>query len=81
VVVTVAGLRLPFKEISPADLLPAGDWPSPTLLGASGGEGPVQVTIEYHPRPGLEQDVIRALRDGRYARRRTGAVSWRVCPR
>jgi hypothetical protein len=52
VVVTVAGLRLPFKEISPADLLPAGDWPSPTLLGASGGEGPVQVTIEYHPGPG-----------------------------
>lgn len=78
VVVTLAGLRLPFKEISPADLLPAGDWPSPPLLSTTGTNGPVQVTVEYRPRPGLEQDLVRALHTGRRARRRTGAVSWRV---
>jgi hypothetical protein len=78
VLVTLAGLRLPFKAISPADLLPAGDWPSPRLLDATGSDGPVQVTIEYRPRPGLEQDLARALHDGRRARRRTGAVSWRA---
>src|ERR1700722_9726451 len=32
--VAVAGLRLPFKPIAPDGLLPAGDWPSPQLLGA-----------------------------------------------
>jgi MFS family permease len=78
VLVTLAGLRLPFKAISPADLLPAGDWPSPRLLDATGSDGPIQVTIEYRPRPGLEQDLARALHDGRRARRRTGAVSWRA---
>jgi Transmembrane secretion effector len=74
----LAGLRLPFKDISPADLLPAGDWPSPPHLSTTGTDGPVQVTIEYRPRPGLEQELIRALHAGRRARLRTGAVSWRV---
>src|ERR1700691_865334 len=78
VVVTLAGLRLPSKEISPADLLPPGDWPSPPLVSTTGTDGPVQVTIEYRPRPGLVQDLVRALHAGRRARRRTGAVSWRV---
>ncbi len=78
VVVTLAGLRLPFKDISPADLLPAGDWPSPPLVNATGTDGPVQVTIEYRPGPGLEQELIQALHAGRRARLRTGAVSWRI---
>jgi hypothetical protein len=39
---------------------------------------PVLVTVEYRPKPGLESAVVQKLRDGRYARRRTGAVSWRV---
>jgi predicted MFS family arabinose efflux permease len=76
--VAVAGIRLPFKAISPHDLLPAGDWPEPQLIGATATDGPVLVTLEYRPRPGLEQDLVAALYAGRYARRRTGAVSWRV---
>ena len=36
------------------------------------------VTIEYWPRPGLEGDLVQSLYAGRYARRRTGAISWRV---
>ena len=33
--VAVAGVWLPFKAISPQDLLPAGDWPDPQLVGAA----------------------------------------------
>jgi Transmembrane secretion effector len=69
---------LPFKAISPRELLPAGDWPAPHLVGAAATDGPVQVTLEYRPRPGLERDLVQALYAGRHARRRTGAVSWRV---
>jgi MFS family permease len=78
VVVAVAGLWLPFKPIPPAELLPAGDWPAPRLVGATATEGPVLVTLEYRPRPGLEQDLVDALYRVRRARHRTGAVSWRV---
>jgi MFS family permease len=76
--VTLIGAVLPFKAISPGDLLPAGDWPSPQLIGAGEGQGPVLVTLEYRPRPGSERELIEALYAGRYARRRTGAHSWRV---
>ncbi len=76
--VALAGLWLPFKAISPNDLLPAGDWPTPHLVGSAGTDGPVQVTIEYRPKPGLEQELVAALYAGRLARRRTGAVRWRV---
>ncbi len=76
--VALAGVWLPFKAISPADLLPAGDWPDPQLLDAGVSDGPVLVTLEYRPRPGLEGDLVDALHAGRHARRRTGAVSWRV---
>jgi Transmembrane secretion effector len=38
----------------------------------------VLVTLEYKPKPGRERDVIERLYAGRYARRRTGAVSWHV---
>jgi MFS family permease len=74
--VSLAGLRLPFKPISPEGLLPAGDWPSPQILGAGAPEGAVMVTVEYRSRPGLEQDLLEKLHAVRYARRRTGAVSW-----
>jgi predicted MFS family arabinose efflux permease len=74
--VSLAGLRLPFKPISPDGLLPAGDWPSPQILGAKAPEGAVMVTVEYRSRPGLEQDLLEKLHAVRYARRRTGAVSW-----
>jgi predicted MFS family arabinose efflux permease len=76
--VAVAGVWLPFRAISPQDLLPAGDWPDPQLVGSTATDGPVLVTLEYRPRPGLERELVEALYAGRYARRRTGAVSWRV---
>ena len=76
--VAVAGTRLPFKAISPLDLLPAGDWPDPRLVDAAGPDGPVLVTLEYRPKRGLEQKLVQALHAGRHARRRTGAISWRV---
>jgi hypothetical protein len=76
--VALAGLWLPFKPISPHDLIPAGDWPAPHLLDRTTPAGPVQVTIEYRPQPGREGDLVAALHAGRSARRRTGAVSWRV---
>lgn len=72
------GLLMPFKAIKPEDLLPAGDWPDPHLVTETPPGGPVLVTIEYRPKPGMESAVIERLRAGRYARRRTGAVSWRV---
>ncbi len=76
--VALAGLWLPFKAISPHDLLPAGDWPDPHLVAARATDGPVLVTVEYRPMPGLERDLVHALYAGRHARRRTGAVSWRL---
>ena len=76
--VAVTGIWLPFKAISPHDLLPAGDWPAPHLVHATATDGPVQVTREYRPRPGRERDLVDALYAGRHARRRTGAISWRV---
>jgi MFS family permease len=77
-IVAGAGLLMPFRAISPQDLLPAGDWPDPHLVTESEPRGPVLVTIEYRPKPGQERAVIEKLRAGRYARRRTGAVGWRV---
>ncbi len=76
--VAVVGLWLPFKEISPGDLLPAGDWPDPQLVGEPAGDGPVLVTVEYWPLPGRESELMAALYAGRRARRRTGAVRWGV---
>lgn len=76
--VAVVGALLPFKAIAPRDLLPAGDWPDPQLVTETAPTGPVLVTLEYHPKPGLEQAVVEKLYAGRYARRRTGAVSWHV---
>jgi len=40
--------------------------------------GPVMVSVEYRPRAGQRDELVAALRDARYSRRRTGAVSWRV---
>ncbi|HSZ03852.1 MAG TPA: MFS transporter [Solirubrobacteraceae bacterium] len=76
--VALIGVWLPFRAISPQDLLPAGDWPDPRLVGAPESDRPVLVTVEYRATPGREQELLDALHAGRYARRRTGAVSWRV---
>jgi MFS family permease len=37
----LAGLWLPFRKISSAELLPSGDWPAPQLVGANASDGPV----------------------------------------
>ena len=36
------------------------------------------VTVEYQPASGRRDDLIAALEDARFSRRRTGATAWRV---
>jgi hypothetical protein len=77
------GLVRKFQPITPADLVPAGDWPDPQLADGGAADsgapaGPVLVTVEYRSRAGQDGDLIAALRDTRFSRRRTGASSWRV---
>ena len=36
------------------------------------------VIVEYRPSAGLREDLIEALRDARFSRRRTGAIAWRI---
>jgi MFS family permease len=74
----LAGLRYRFQPIPPAELLPAAEWPVPNLATGDPAGGPVMVTVEYRPRAGLEAELLSALRDARFSRRRTGASSWRV---
>jgi Transmembrane secretion effector len=38
----------------------------------------VLVTVEYHARPGGADELITALQETRFSRRRTGATSWRA---
>jgi MFS family permease len=75
----LAAIRWPLRPIDPEQLLPAGDWPAPQVLDADTHvEGPVLVRIEYHAKPGRETELLAALSELRYSRRRTGASSWRV---
>jgi MFS family permease len=74
----LAGLRYRFQVIPPAQLLPAAEWPVPDLTGEDQAAGPVMVSVEYRARAGLEADLLAALRDARFSRRRTGASAWRV---
>jgi predicted MFS family arabinose efflux permease len=76
----LVGLRLPFQNIPPDSLRPAGDWPAPQLTPSDSTEpmGPVMVTVTYHPREGQRGPLLAALRDTRFSRRRTGATAWRV---
>jgi predicted MFS family arabinose efflux permease len=76
----LAGLRLRFQAIPPGDLLPAGDWPAPpaSIPGEQETSGPVMVTIEYRPQAGQRGELIAALRDARFSRRRSGAIAWRL---
>jgi MFS family permease len=71
--------RFPLRAIDPQQLQPAGDWPSPQLVDPDAvAGGPVLVRIEYHAQPGREAELLEALAELRYSRRRTGASSWRV---
>lgn len=76
----VAGLRFPFQVIPPAGLVPSGDWPVPVIAADDGAQpaGPVLVTVEYRPRADQRADLLAALRDARFSRRRTGAIAWRI---
>jgi predicted MFS family arabinose efflux permease len=78
VVGPAAGLRYKFMVIPPQDLLPAGDWPPPpaAVVGDDQPVGPVMVSSEYRPRPGQRAELLAALRDARFSRRRTGATGW-----
>ena len=72
----IAGLRYRFQVIPPQELLPAGDWPQPHLAAGRAPAGPVMVTVEYRLRDGLHDDLLAALEDASFSRRRTGASAW-----
>jgi MFS family permease len=74
----LAGLAWRFRPLPPADLLPAGDWPAPLLAAGQPPEGPVLVSVEYWARSGQDDELLAALARTRFARRRTGAISWRA---
>jgi predicted MFS family arabinose efflux permease len=74
----LAGLRYRFRSIPPAELVPAEDWPQPRLAGDETPDGPVMVSVEYLAASGRNAELLAALRDARFSRRRTGASSWRV---
>jgi MFS family permease len=74
----LAALVRRFQPIPPQDLLPAGEWPAPHITPGQAPRGPVLVSIEYRGRPGLEDELMTALRNVRFSRRRTGATSWRA---
>jgi MFS family permease len=74
----LAGLRYRFQTIPPDQLLPAGDWPPPSLAVGGPPSGPVMVSVEYWALPEREDELLAALQDARFSRRRTGASSWRA---
>jgi hypothetical protein len=74
----LAGLRYRFQTIPPDQLLPAGDWPTPNLAAGGTPGGPVMVSVDYQALPGRVDELLVALEDARFSRRRTGASSWRA---
>jgi predicted MFS family arabinose efflux permease len=74
----LAGLRYRFQPIPPKELLPAGDWPSPSLAEDEAPVGPVMVSVEYRTAEGRAGDLLAALEATRFSRRRSGASAWRV---
>jgi MFS family permease len=90
----LAALAWRFQAIRPEELLPAGDWPAPHLAAVTESAegigsviagsvraesaGPVLVTVEYVAQPGQAGELMAALQETRFSRRRTGATSWRA---
>jgi predicted MFS family arabinose efflux permease len=75
----LAGLRYRFQQIPPDTLKPSGDFPAPQIAdGQDASAGPMMVSAEYRARPDQRDALLTALQDSRFARRRTGAISWRV---
>jgi predicted MFS family arabinose efflux permease len=80
---SLAGLAWRFRPIKPEELVPAGDWPAPQLAAQDPADpaapaGPVLVTVQYFARPETADELIAALQETRFSRRRTGATSWRA---
>jgi predicted MFS family arabinose efflux permease len=71
------GLIFRLKEMPPEELRPASDWPEPAVLGADEPPGPIMVSVEYRSEDHVNE-VISALEEARFSRRRTGATSWRI---
>jgi MFS family permease len=74
----LASLAWRFRPLPPDDLLPAGDWPAPHLEASTTPSGPVLVSVRYWAKPGKTGELLTALQRTRFARRRTGATSWRT---
>ena len=74
----LAGLHYRFQAIPPDQLLPAGDWPVPNLAADGPPGGPIMVSVGYQALPEREDELLAALQDSRFSRRRTGASSWRA---
>jgi len=74
----LAGLRYRFQAIPPEQFQPAGDWPAPNLAADGAPGGPVMVSVDYRALPEREDELLAALADARFSRRRTGAISWRA---
>jgi Transmembrane secretion effector len=72
------GFRYKFQTIAPEALVPAGDWPQPHVSADESLAGPVMVSVEYWPRPEVEDEFLTAISALRYSRRRTGASTWKV---
>jgi MFS family permease len=71
------GLLFHLREISSAELRPASDWPEPLVVDSDEPPGPIMVSLEYRSKDHANE-VIAALEEARFSRRRTGATSWRV---
>jgi MFS family permease len=77
----LVALRVRLRPIAPEELVPAATWPppSPVTDDARVPAGPVMVSITYTLIDGADHAAFaRALRGMRFARRRTGATSWRM---
>jgi MFS family permease len=75
----LGALRYPLRQLEPAELMPAGDWPAPQLVDPEeAATGPVLVQVQYHPQDGRATELAAAISGLRYSRRRTGASSWRL---
>jgi predicted MFS family arabinose efflux permease len=74
----LVGMRHSFVGLTPEELLPAAEWPAPRIAPETTPAGPVMVSLEYRAKAGQTEALLEALHSGRYARRRTGAVSWQA---
>lgn len=70
--------RLPLPVADARTIAPVDAWPLPDVDANAQQVGPVLVTVEWPVRPEASDEFLRAARDLRRLRRRTGAISWRL---